>query len=166
MKKYLLMASCLLAGALVVSSCGDDNDDNTPGNTASAEVQAIVARMLASTANQARFLSAPTAASLAEALNECLPRRDVMFTGGPHPFNYLHKVIGGRDAYLFGNIDATPATDTVRVRTTAPRLTLLDPHTGATSAHPVRRLADGYLEFRLTLTPGQSVLLVDSRSIK
>ena len=41
MKKYLSMASCLLAGALVVSSCGDDNDDNTPGSTASAEVQAI-----------------------------------------------------------------------------------------------------------------------------
>ena len=41
MKKYLLMASCLLAGALVVSSCGDDNDDNTPSSTASAEVQAI-----------------------------------------------------------------------------------------------------------------------------
>ena len=32
MKKYLLMASCLLAGALVVSSCGDDNDDNTPSS--------------------------------------------------------------------------------------------------------------------------------------
>ena len=148
---------------IFTTQCPCQSADGPEGD---AEVQAIVARMLAPTANQARFLSAPTAASLAEALNECLPRRDVMFTGGPHPFNYLHKVIGGRDAYLFGNIDATPATDTVRVRTTAPRLTLLDPHTGATSAHPVRRLADGYLEFRLTLTPGQSVLLVDSRSIK
>ena len=42
MKKYLLMASCLLAGAMVVSSCGDDDDNNSnAGTTSSAEVQAI-----------------------------------------------------------------------------------------------------------------------------
>ncbi len=130
--------------------------DGAEGN---AEVQSIVASMLDATQNKAYFLPSPSASALAEVMEECLPERDVLFSEGTHPFNYIHKVIDGHDVFFFGNIDATSATNTIKVRTTASKLTLLDPHTGKTSALPQRGSGEG--AFSITLRPSQSVFLVD-----
>lgn len=123
-----------------------------------AEVKAIVARMLGAEENKAYFLPTPSAETLAGVMNECLSERDVTFSGGKHPFNYLHKVIDGHDVWYIGNIDATSATNTIRLRTSASKLVLLNPHTG--------RYDDLLLEgeegtFSLTLRPCQSVFIID-----
>ncbi len=128
--------------------------DGAEGN---AEVQSIVAHMLEATENKAYFLPAPSASTLGEVMEECLPKRDVLFSGGTHPFNYIHKVIDGHDVFFFGNVDATSATNNIKVRTTASKLTLLDPHTGKTTDLPQ---SDGGA-FSLTLRPSQSVFIVD-----
>ena len=128
--------------------------DGAEGN---AEVQSIVASMLDATENKAYFLPSPSASTLAEVMEECLPERDVLFSEGTHPFNYIHKVIDGHDVFFFGNIDATSATNTIRVKTTASKLTLLDPHSGKTTD---LSQSDGGT-FSLTLRPSQSVFLVD-----
>ena len=125
------------------------------GAEGDAEVQSIVSRMLDATENKAFFLASPSASSLAEVMAECLPSRDVAFSEGSHPFNYLHKVIDGHDVFFFGNVDATSATNTVKVKTSATKLTLLDPHTGKTTELPQGS------EFSLTLRPSQSVFVVD-----
>ncbi len=125
---------------------------------ADQEVQDIVRRMLDATENKAYFLPTPSAESLAEVMDACLPDRDVQFSGGTHPFNYIHKVIDGHDVWLIGNIDATSATNTVRVKTSASKLTLLDPHTGTLSDAPLK---GEDRSFSLALRPNQSVFLVD-----
>ena len=128
--------------------------DGTEGN---AEVQSIVAHMLEATENKAYFLPSPSVSTLGEVMEECLPERDVLFSDGTHPFNYIHKVIDGHDVFFFGNVDATSATNNIKVRTTASKLTLLDPHTGKTTDLPQ---SDGGA-FSLTLRPSQSVFIVD-----
>ena len=161
----------------------------TDGAEGDAEVQSIVARMLDATENKAYFLPSPSASALGEVMEECLPQRDVLFSEGTHPFNYIHKVIDGHDVFFFGNVDATSATNTIRVKTTASKLTLLDPHTGKTtdlqtlSNSPLKGKNAGELtsssdsfsakeasplrggwersSFSLTLRPSQSVFLVD-----
>ena len=125
------------------------------GAEGDAEVQSIVSRMLDATENKAYFLASPSASSLAEVMAECLPSPDVAFSEGSHPFNYLHKVIDGHDVFFFGNVDATSATNTVKVKTSATKFTLLDPHTGKTTDLPQGS------EFSLTLRPSQSVFVVD-----
>ena len=135
------------------------------GDEGNSEVQNIVARMLGAEENAAVFLPTPTAETLGEALEECLPERDVRFSGGTHPFNYLHKVIDGRDVWFFGNIDATSATNTIRLKTSAEKLSMLNPHTGKASEIQSSNLKiqdDGTVELSLTLRPCQSVFVVDS----
>ena len=51
--------------------------DGAEGN---AEVQSIVASMLDATENKAYFLPSPSASTLAEVMEECLPERDVLFS--------------------------------------------------------------------------------------
>ena len=135
---------------------------------ADQEVQDIVRRMLDASDNKAYFLPTPSAESLAEVMEACLPDRDVRFSGNGHPFNYLHKVIDGHDVFYFGNIDDTSATNTIRVKTSATKLTLLDPHTGKSlsdsplkeeDSHPLKEGWGG--SFSLTLSPNQSMFLVD-----
>ena len=152
------------------------------GEAGDEEVKSIVGRMLASEENKAYFLPTPSAETLGEVMEECLPQRDVAFSGGTHPFNYIHKVIDGHDVWYFGNIDATSATNTITVKTTASKLTLLNPHTGETlfnsprvetccsenlspSGEMERGLVSprGDLEgvFSLTLRPYQSMFIID-----
>ncbi len=152
------------------------------GEAGDEEVKNIVSRMLASEENKAYFLPTPSAETLGEVMEECMPERDVTFSDGTHPFNYIHKVIDGHDVWYFGNIDATSATNTITVKTTASKLSLLDPHTGqvtalqtpsnsplkgekagelsAKEASPLRGGLEGS-SFSLTLSPSQSVFLVD-----
>ena len=129
------------------------------GEAGDEEIQSITSRMLASEENKAYFISSPSASSLAEVMEECLPERDVRMSEGAHPFNYIHKVIDGHDVFFFGNIDATSATNTIRLKTSATKLSLLDPHTGQVTALPQR--GSGGASFSLTLRPSQSMFLVD-----
>ena len=125
------------------------------------EVQGIVARMLASTENKAYFLPTPSAETLGEVMDECLPQPDVAFSEGAHPFNYLHKVMSGHDVWYFGNVDATSATNTIRVRTSASKLVWLNPHTGQTAEPEMNTAGEGFVELDLTLRPCQSMFLID-----
>ena len=129
------------------------------GEAGDEEIQSITSRMLASEENKAYFISSPSASSLAEVMEECLPERDVRMSEGAHPFNYIHKVIDGHDVWYFGNIDATSATNTIRLKTSATKLSLLDPHTGQVTALPQSGSGEG--AFSLTLRPSQSMFLVD-----
>ncbi len=131
------------------------------GNSADEEVKNTVERMLNASENKAYFLPSPSSASLAEVMNACLPDRDVLFSDGTHPFNYIHKAIDGRDVFLFGNIDATSASNTIRIRTSSTKFSLLNPHTGQTTEPDMRQTGDGHMEFSLQLRPNQSILLVD-----
>ena len=131
------------------------------GSSADEEVKSIVERMLNASENRAYFLPSPSAASLAEVMNACLPDRDVLFSDGTHPFNYLHKVIDGHDVFYFGNIDATSASNTIRIRTSSTKFSLLNPHTGQTTEPDMRQTGDGHMELSLQLRPNQSMLLVD-----
>lgn len=131
---------------------GEEGDD---------EVKAIVNRMLESAVNKARFIPVPSVETLGAVMSELLPRRDVAFSDGPHPFNYLHKAIDGRDVFYFGNIDATSATNTIRIRTAASKFVLLNPHTGQTVVPELNTVDEGFVEFRLQLHPCQSVFLVE-----
>ena len=128
------------------------------GSEGDEEVQGIVSRMLGAATNNAIFLPQPTAQALAAVMDDCLLERDVTFSGGTHPFNYLHKVIDGHDVWFFGNIDATSATNTIRLSTTASKLSLLNPHTGRTES---LALDEDGRTFSLTLRPCQSVFVVD-----
>ena len=123
-------------------------------------VQAIVDRMLGAEENKAYFLPSPSAASLGEVLTECLQERDVTFSGGTHPFNYIHKVIDGHDVWFFGNVDDTSQTNTIRLRTSSEKLVFLNPHTGGTAEAPSRSIGNGYVEVSLSLRPCQSMFLV------
>lgn len=129
------------------------------------EIESIVARMLSSEENKAIFVPQPSASLLAEVMEECLPSRDVRFSGGTHPFNYLHKVLDGHDVWYFGNIDATAATNVIRVKTSATKLTLLNPHTGKLSEPEILQEGNGYVDIRLSLRPCQSMFLVDDNLV-
>lgn len=139
----------------------------TPSRSADLEgddeaVRQAVARMLQGQGGRpALFVPRPTASSLAAALAERTDVPDVCFSGGEHPFNYLHKVIRGRDVYLFGNIDATPCRLAVTLRRPMQGALLMDPHTGLTSEPELAMTADGRLQLQLSLQPNRAVFLVD-----
>lgn len=135
------------------------------GSDGDEEVKGIVARMLGSAENRAIFVPLPSASSLAEVMEECLPSRDVRFSDGAHPFNYLHKVIDEHDVWYFGNIDATAATNVIRVKTSARKLTLLNPHTGKLSEPEILQEGNGYVDIRLSLRSCQSMFLVDDNFV-
>jgi|GEM_PF-500729 hypothetical protein len=131
---------------------------------ADATVKAAVARMLAgeSGCGRAVFVENPTAESLAAALEgEDL---DVRFTAGVHPFNYIHKVVEGKDVYYFGNIDPATATCAISLRGSFADYTLLDPRSGKMA--PAELTAGGgRTSLSLRLAPGQSMFLVDNTLI-
>lgn len=109
------------------------------------------------------FVANPTAASLRTALEE--EELDVRFVATTaQPFNYIHKVVEGKDVYYFGNIDATPSECTVRLRGNLQDFTLLYPRSG--KAREAELSAEGgFTTFTLALSPGESVFLVDNTLI-
>ena len=148
-------------GVVFTTQLPEQAADNPEGDD---EVKDIVARMRNDSSHPARFVEQPTAASLAAALDACLPQRDVTFIGDEHPFNYLHKVVDGHDIYFFGNIDGAPATNTIRLRTSAKTFSLMNPHTGKVTTLPSATTNDSgsdCFEFELQLPPCQSVFLVN-----
>ena len=129
-----------------------------------ADVSIAVSRMLAGEegCGRAVFVENPTAETLGAALEgEDL---DVRFMAGTHPFNYIHKVVDGKDVYYFGNIDDSTSDCVVSVRGTLDGYTFLDPRSGKiTSA--VLNAGNGRTSFNLSLAPGQSMFLVDNSMI-
>lgn len=129
-----------------------------------ADVSAAVARMLAgeTSCGRAVFVEDPTAETLAAALEgEDL---DVRFTAGVHPFNYIHKVVDGKNVYYFGNIDPATANATISLRGTLEGYTLLDPRSGKMVAAELAA-DNGRTVFDLSLAPGQSMFLVENSLI-
>lgn len=129
-----------------------------------SDVASAVSRMLSGEdgCGKAFFVSSPSVASLGQAFaGEDL---DVRFTGGSHPFNYIHKIIDGRHVYYFGNIDNTSSTCTVALRDLNADCTLMYPRTGKISE--AATVSDsGNASLSLTLAPGESVFLIENSLI-
>lgn len=124
-----------------------------------AEIQRMVQEMLSAGENTARFVSNPSATTLAKALEDV--QLDVTFRNGSHPFNYIHKVLDGRNVYYFGNIDNARSNSTIRLRTEAGAYSWLNPHTGATTPAQLTPAGEGYAETTLSLLPNKSMFLVE-----
>ena len=124
------------------------------------EIQAIVREMLES--ETAVFVASPDAGSLRTALAKSGTAADVRFLTASQPFNYIHKVIGKRHVYLFGNIDDRPSACTIRLRGDIKSAYWMDPHTG-TATQAALQHKDGGTEVELTLAPSQSSFLISGK---
>jgi hypothetical protein len=115
----------------------------------------------------AHFVKNPSSESLGTILSQIMPDPDVEFVGGTHPFNYMHKVIGGHDVYYFGNIDTSISECTIRLGSHSFKntMSILDPHTG--KSYPAELIKDGQnVKIRLSLNPSQSLFLVDDALLR
>ena len=129
-------------------------------------VRQTVRRMLGGEGGRpALFVPQPSARSLSAALAERTDVPDVSFSGSGHPLNYLHKVVSGRDVYLFGNIGNAPSRVAVTLRRPMQGVLLLDPHTGQTTEPDRASTVDGRLQLQLALDPNRAVFLVDKRLV-
>ncbi len=129
-------------------------------------VRQTVRRMLGGEGGRpALFVPQPSARSLSAALAERTDVPDVSFSGSGHPLNYLHKVVSGRDVYLFGNIGDAPSRVAVTLRRPMQGVLLLDPHTGQTTEPDRASTVDGRLQLQLALDPNCAVFLVDKRLV-
>ena len=134
-----------------------------------AMVQKIVRGMLDGDNGHtaAHFVKNPSSESLGTILSQIMPDPDVEFAGGTHPFNYMHKVIGGHDVYYFGNIDTSISECTIRLGSHSFKntMSILDPHTG--ESYPAELIKDGQnVKIRLSLNPSQSLFLVDDALLR
>ena len=125
------------------------------------DVGKTVARMLEGDSSHRRavFVASPDAPSLKHAVSSLLADPDVEFLGGNHPFNYIHKVIKGRDVFFFGNIDGTTSECVIKLRKAPENAMILDPQTGT-----VRTISfDAAGRFTLSLPSGKSAFIIDGR---
>ncbi|MCR4922174.1 MAG: hypothetical protein K5945_10800 [Bacteroidaceae bacterium] len=154
------------AGATVIFTTQQPSESADMGGD--EEVQAIVARMTAGAegAGKAIFVAKPTAETLHDALMQHPRPLDVESQGGSHPFNYIHRMLDGRDVYFFGNLDATTSENTILLRNAPASALLLDPRSGECSTAELTATDDGRRQLKLRLRPNQSVFLVDEALIE
>ena len=132
------------------SKCADlDGSDDA--------IKATVEQMLHSESNPAVFVAEPTAEAIREALQGV--RLDVAFNPGGE-LNYIHKVIEGKDVYLFGNIDSMPKESVITFASKPGKCFWMDPHTGDTTPAVISRLSDGTFRAELTLSPSHGMFLI------
>lgn len=114
-------------------------------------VQALVAAMFGgddgAEGRRAIFVPGPSAETLAAAIERLTPNPDVAFVAPPRitsqlgMFNYLHKVVNGKQVYFFANPSDNPIDTDVLLRGRW-KLAAWNPHNGAVSD----RLAVSYLK--------------------
>lgn len=107
------------------------------------------------------FLRRPTAKNLRETLDRMLDVYDVEFEVGKE-LRYIHKVINGKEIYLFANLCKTTIDTWVELRgKLSPES--WDPHTGDISkaefSHEKRGLAD-VTKVKIELPPTQSLFII------
>lgn len=118
---------------------------------------ATVERMLHSEGNPALFVAEPSAEAIREALQGVRP--DVSFNFGGE-LNYIHKVIGGKDVFLFGNIDSDTKKSVITFARKPGKCFWMDPHTGDISPAVISRGGDGTFRTELTLAPSHGMFLI------
>ncbi|MCQ2149737.1 MAG: hypothetical protein MJY45_05230 [Bacteroidales bacterium] len=118
---------------------------------------ATVERMLHSENNPALFVAAPSAETVREALQDI--RLDVAFNSGGE-LNCIHKVIGGKNVFLFGNIDSTPKASVITFAGNPGKCVWMDPHTGDVSPAVISRNSDRTYCTELTLAPSRGMFLI------
>lgn len=123
------------------------------------DIRRMVDEMLSAQTNAARFVATPSEASLRAALSDV--QRDVTFSGGSHPCNYIHKVMDGHHIYYFGNITGSRTTNVITLRQPLGACSWLDPHTGAVTPAELSPAEDGCMKADLTLRPSKSMFLVE-----
>ena len=120
-------------------------------------VCATVSQMLHSENNPAIFVAEPSAESVREALQEV--RLDVAFNPGGE-LNYIHKVIGEKNVFLFGNIGGAGRKSVITFARNPGKCLWMDPHTGEVSNAVISRNGDGTFRTELTLAPSHGMFLV------
>ncbi len=118
---------------------------------------ATVEQMLNSKNNPALFVAEPSAEAVREAFQDVCP--DVAFNPGGE-LNYIHKIIGGKNVFLFGNIDSAPKESVITFAGKPGRCVWMDPHTGDISPAVISRNGDGTFRTELTLAPSHGMFLV------
>lgn len=119
---------------------------------------AAVEEMLQSEENPAMFVAEPSVSTLREVLDDV--QLDVRFnTEGT--LNYIHKVIGDKNVYLFGNIDRTGKESVITLGQKLGRCVWMDPQTGETLPAAISANGDGTFRTELTLGPSRGMFLVE-----
>jgi alpha-L-rhamnosidase len=115
---------------------------------------------------QTRFLQNPTGAELRKTLNELLPNGDVLIEYEPAVSNgnlsYIHKNIGDREVFFFGNSSDTKIESIVKIRGKH-SLEAWNPHDGKITPVMTEQLMDPegpITRVHLTLEPVHSLFLV------
>ena len=137
------------------------------GNATNEEIQSIVSRMLHSGegSGKAILLSTLSRETLSQALDERRDRADVLFEGGTHPLNYIHKRIDGCHVYLFGNIDSNMTSSTISLREEIPSAYLLNPKTGSMEKATLRH-EGGRTLLDATVCPSDGFFLVEEKALE
>lgn len=108
------------------------------------------------------FVGSPSASTIGNALqNEDL---DVRFQTSAQPFNYIHKVVDGKDVYYFGNIDSAASECVITLRGEKEGYSILYPRSGKVADADLSA-EGGHTSLTLSLSPGESAFLVDSSLI-
>ncbi len=132
------------------SKCADiDGSDDA--------ICATVEQMLRSDRNPAIFVTEPSAALIREALQGIRP--DVAFNYGGE-LNYIHKVIEGKNVFLFGNIDNTTKESVITFAHKPGKCFWMDPHSGDITPAIISRNGNGTFRTELTLAPSHGMFLI------
>ena len=107
------------------------------------------------------MLEKPDAETLKQALAPVLTHADVLFEGSGRPFNYIHRVIKGKNIWYFANPGSEPVNHTVCLRTQLKHASLMDPRTGTAAKAELNDNTGSGISFFLKLNPGESVFLVE-----
>ena len=128
-----------------------------------AEVRETVKKILAGCQDgrYAAFVEKPDAETLKQALAPVLTHADVRFEGSGRPFNYIHRVIKGKNIWYFANPGSEPVNHTVCLRTQLKHASLMDPRTGTAAKAELNDNTGSGISFFLKLNPGESVFLVE-----
>lgn len=139
---------------------GHDNDVRGAIRTMFSEDGAVVEN---EAGGRAVFIANPDKSSFRSALAAMLGTPDVLFEEGKE-LQYIHKIKGGRDIYLFANLSGESIETAARLRGEL-RPELWDPHTGANAdlAYTVDE-TDGrsVTNVRLVLDAGRCAFLVST----
>ena len=128
-----------------------------------AEVCSTIEKILAGSheGRYAAFVEIPEALSLEAALALVLEHADVRFEGPGRPFNYIHRVIKGKNVWYFANPGPETSVHVIRLDTGPKRARMMDPRTGSVKSVDFMERQGSGVTVNLKLAPAQSVFLVE-----
>ena len=128
-----------------------------------AEVCSTIEKILAGSheGRYAAFVEMPEAPSLEAALAPVLADADVRFEGPGRPFNYIHRIINGKNVWFFANPGSETSAHVIRLDTAPKRARMMDPRTGTVKSVDFMERQGSGVTVNLKLAPAQSVFLIE-----